>query len=320
MFSFTTDIVDGSRTPQQILTDAVTAGVADGVGLDGFQHFSSFPDVTADEVAEFRSDVDRLGIFLTELGLYDDAYADPTRRATREQRTAYLERQIRSAARLGFPGVKLGWGTDFALLDALLPVLDEAGLVLLEEAQGPLRADGDDYERRIEYAARHPDRFGFVFDLSAAMRAVPPTLIAELRSLGIPDDVVRVIDEDWADARDGAVKAHVVDLTRHLDLDADARMRLMTPFTRFGNAHVSEFRDLFGAVRGVHAKYWDLDDANAALTDAMRELSAELDRADYTGPITSEWGGHGWLKPTTHDSTLTARAHRALYRTAVEKR
>lgn len=317
MFSFTPDIVDGSRTPQQILTDAVAADVADGVGLDGFQHFSTFPDISPDEVADFRSDIERLGIFLTELGLYDDAFADPTRRATREQRAEYLARQIRSAALLGFSAVKLGWGTDFALLDALLPVLDETGLTMLEEAQGPLRAGDDDYARRIEYAARHPDRFGFVFDLSAAMRAVPPTLIAELRSLNIPDEVVRIIDEEWPDDRAGGVKTHVAELTRHLDLNADARMRLMTPFTRFGNAHVSEFRDLFDAVRGVHAKYWDLDDENSALSDSIRELSAELDRAGYKGPITSEWGGHGWLKPATHDSIATAKAHRTLYRTAV---
>lgn len=320
MFSFTPDIVDGRRTPRQILLDAMRDGVADGVGLDGFQHFAGFPDVTHAEVEEFRDDVREHGLFLAELGLYDDVFVDPRRRASIDERASYLERQIRSAAALGFSTVKLGWGTEFELLDALGPCLESTGMRVVEEAQGPVRAGGDDYARRVDYASEHSDRFGFVFDLSAAMRAVPVTLLEELDVLGIPDEAIGLIAEEWSTDRDGAVQIRVIELTASLDLSPDARMRLMTPFTRFGNSHVAEFRDLLAHVAGVHAKFWDLNDDDAALSSAMVELDEELDRSGYAGPISSEWGGHAWLSSTTHDPTTMVAAHRALYREAVNRR
>ncbi|MGN6220874.1 MAG: hypothetical protein ACTHNQ_15340 [Microbacterium sp.] len=319
MFSFTPSIVDGARRPQQILVDAVRGGAASGVGLDGFQHFVTFPDVSDEEAVAFRADVERLGIFVTELGLYDDVFVQPGRRATIAERAGHLERQIRSAVKLGFARVKLGWGTDFELLDQLAPCLRSTGVTLLEEAQGPLRAGTDDYERRLAYAAAHADHFGFVFDLSASMADLPVTFIEELHRLALPPEVIRLLADEWAEDRSGSLRDRVTAITSSLDLGADERLRLMTPFTRFGNATVSDFRDLFAHLGGVHVKFWDLSDDDGRVSRPIADLARELDRVGYQGSITSEWGGHAWLDSLTHDSLRMVRAHRALYLKTVDR-
>lgn len=317
MFSFTTEIVRGDLSPQDLLLGAREAGLAELFEIDGFQHFATFPDVSEDEADQFRSDIDRLGIRLTELGIYDDFYIDPRRRADVADRVSYLEPQIESAGRLGFPAVKIMWGVDLDVLDGLRPCLDRVGIPLYQEAQGALRADAPDVERRVEFARRHPGLFGFVFDLSACMYGAPVTYLEELRRLGVPGDVVRLIAEEWPSDRDGAIRNRVLALTDEIGLSPAARLRLMMPFGRFGNSRVSEFRDFFRLASVIHLKFWDLCDEDGMVSAPIGELCRELGRIGFTGPITSEWGGHEWLEGPGFDAITMTRGHRSLCEAAV---
>jgi sugar phosphate isomerase/epimerase len=319
MFSFTTEIVRGELTPQDLLLGARAARLAELFEIDGFQHFATFPDVSEDEADLFRADVDRLGIRLTALGIYDDFYIDPRRRAGVAGRISYLEQQIESAGRLGFPAVKIMWGVDLEVLDGLRPCLDRVGISLHQEAQGALCVDAPDVERRVEFAGRHPDLFGFVFDLSACMYGAPVTYLEELRRLGVPGEVVRLIAEEWPADRDGAVRDRVLALTDRVGLSPTARLRLMMPFGRFGNSRVSEFRDFLRLASVIHLKFWDLCDDDSIVSAPIGELCRELGRIGFAGPLTSEWGGHEWLDGPGFDAITMTCGHRSLVEAAVAR-
>jgi hypothetical protein len=318
MFSYTTELVLGRRTPQQVLLDAADAGVASRFEMDGFQHFTSFPEVSDEEAEGFRDDIARRGIELTEIGLYDDRFfVDEPGSGSMDSRVDLLTRQIDSAGRLGFPAVKLMFGADLELLDRLRPALDRHGLALYQEAQGALRAGSPELDRQLAYASAYPDTFGFVFDLSACMYGAPVTYLEELRRLGVPQEAVDLIESDWPTDRNDAVKDRVLAITRDLLLDPAARMRLMMPFGRFGNSKVSEFHDLISIARIVHLKFWDLVDEGGIVSDPIRDLHRELAKIGYAGPITSEWGGHEWLEGPEYDPDLVTQQHRGLYLQAI---
>lgn len=317
MFSFTTQIVNGARSPQQLLADARRAGLAELFEIDGFQHFSTFPDVGVAEADEFRDDVRRLGIRLTELGIYDDLYLDPLRMADISQRVSYLERQIESAHRLGFPAVKIMWGVDLKVLDGVRPCLERLGIPLYQEAQGALRAESADVERRVDFAQRHPAAYGFVFDLSACMYGLPVTYVEELRRHGVPEGAVRIIEEAWPYEFGDDLRDRVLAATDPAALSATARLRLMMPFGRFGNSRVSEWREFLGLVDVVHLKFWDLVDDDGIISAPMRELAQELERSGFAGPITSEWGGHEWLDGEGFDPVTMTRGHQSLYQATI---
>lgn len=314
MFSFTTDIVRGEG-PDALRT-AVGSGLSRRFEFDGFQHFGTLPDVTDAEAEAFRSDIADMGVTLTEMGIYDDLWRDPARKASVDERVAYLARQIRSAQRLGFGAVKLMWGVDLEILNRLRPCLEDTGLILNQEAQGSLHPDSPDVAERMAFTLKHPDSFGFVFDLSACMYGLPVTYIEELHRLRVPDDAIRLLAQEWADDRSGSLRDRALALSGD-ELTHEARLRLMMPFGRFGNSRVTEWRDFLPQVNVVHLKYWDLNDEDDLVSTPTRELAAELTRIGYSGPLTSEWGGHEWLDGGSFDGITMTRHHRLLCQNAM---
>jgi hypothetical protein len=316
MFSFTNELVLGYQSPNQLLRSIADEHLANSVELDNFQHFATAPDISDEEVEEFRSLVDERGFNLVEMGIYLDAALHPGRLMDDSERIDYLARQIRSARRLGFSAVKMMFGVDFAILDGLVPVLEQERVVLNQEVQGATRPDSPELDRQRDYAAtRGQGLLGFVFDSSACMAACPVTYLDELRRLGVPKDVVRILEEDWPSDRTSSTREAVEALTKDLDLPAQTKVRLGMPFMRFGNTPVEEFREFLHSCSVVQLKYWDLEDDANRVSGPMASVARELQRLDYAGPLTSEWGGHEWLSGPGFDAVSMTRGHRALFDT-----
>jgi hypothetical protein len=87
--------------------------------------------------------------------------------------------------------------------------------------------------------------------------------------------------------------------------------------SRFGASQIADWLPAFPWVRGVHLKFWDVDDDAGRITGPIRELAASLERLGYVGDYTSEWGGHQWMSLPTGWYDMTV-AHRKLWETAVE--
>ena len=313
LFSFTTELVAGTP-PEEVLDTVVTEAGIRRVEIDGFQHFAGLPRVTDAEAAAFREQTDRLGISLTELGIYADTGLRSDRLLTQDETVSYLADQVDSAAKLGFPAVKIMFGVDPAILEGLRPHLERTGIPIYQEVQGPIRIDSPELDRQREFAAsRGPELFGFVFDLSACMPALPVTYLEALRRLSVPEEAVRILDEEWAADRTGSVRRRVGELTAAAGLPHSVQPMLAMPFLRFGSSSVKEFRDFLPEVSIVHLKFWDLDDADGRVSTPIADLRAELGALGFSGPVTTEWGGHEYLDPGRYTALDMTRQHRELY-------
>jgi hypothetical protein len=306
MFSFTNDIVRGRE--DDAVRSVATHDLARTVEFDGPQHFASLPNLSPPEIDSFRRRLLELDLMPTQLGIYDDAWLSPTRRGSPDERVASLERQIRSAHRLGFQAVKIAWGKELPLLARLRPCLEDTGLMLTQEAQGSLDPDSPDVLERIEFVSRHPDSFAFVFDLSACMTALPVTFVDELARLGVDPLVIQTLGA-WGQAPDQELRERVLAAITPEARTADFMAKVMMPFGRFGHTTVAQWRDVLRHTATVHLKFWDLDDEAGALSTPVAELLDLLDELEYAGPLTSEWGGHEWLD---QDAVAMTRGHRAL--------
>lgn len=314
LFSFTRELMRGEMSSTEFLVHLRESEIARSFEIDGFQHFATLPDVDRREESTFRTAVSEHDIQLTQLGVYDDLFIDPRSPADAGSRVAYIARQIESASRLGFTSVKIAWGLELEILDGLRPYLERLGMSLNQEAQGSIRATSPDLARRVELALHFPDQFGFVFDLSACMYGLPVTYLDDLRRLAVAEEAVRLLGEEWpmgGDSIRGAVLAAAGPIS------PDAQLRLSMPFGRFGNSNVSEFRDFLAFVDVVHLKFWDLEDEAGIVSSPIRDLARELERTDFAGPITSEWGGHEWLPAGAADGEGMTRAHREVFRSAI---
>ncbi|HWI30206.1 MAG TPA: hypothetical protein VNT50_01835 [Microbacterium sp.] len=298
-FSFTTELVTGEHSPNEIVESLGGVPAIEAVELDGFQHFRSFPDVDEAEADEFRRLVSETGLKLIELGVYNDLVESSGRVRDLDWQATFLETQIRSAARLGFTRTKVMFGLDPELQRRLERVLDETGIRLLQEVQGKLTPSSPALDEQRSFAAARPDHFGFVFDLSATMHGVPVTFLDFLGRRGVPREAIRLISEDWAGDHTDTTKDAVVAILDRTDIDPLTRRQAMTPFTRFGNSRVKDFREFLTSVEHIHLKYWDLEDAGGIVSEPICDLRRELDLVAYDGAVTSEWGGHEWIEDAT---------------------
>ena len=88
----------------------------------------------------------------------------------------------------------------------------------------------------------------------------------------------------------------------------------MNLLIRFGRSDAAALRGILPLVGAIHLKFWDLDDCDDRVSAPIRELGGELGRAGFSGPLTSEWGGHEWLDSDPAEMT---REHLTVARAAL---
>ena len=172
LFSFTGTLLEAGRRPDEILAAVLENGLSRRIEIDAPQHFRSYPALDGAELDRTREVLERYGARLNVLGCYHDVSPAPGVLLNHDQSVDQLMRQIRAARRLGAWGVRLGLGfVPETVLAALVPVLDETGVMWVEEVQGPCRPDSEQLQRRLELVeSLAADRIRFLLDLSLACR------------------------------------------------------------------------------------------------------------------------------------------------------
>ena len=310
-FNLTPEVIRAECTAPDLAVTLVERDIAPAVEIELGQMWRGFPDPAADEVHAFRDRLAATGGRVSIVGVSIDEF-DRGRRRTDAERRAFLEPQLRASARVGATGVRLPIGQAGALLDDLVPLLDELDLVLYEEAQGhqtPQNAiTAPAYER---IAALDSPRVRLLLDISMLMPALPITYLERLEDGGIPDDLLRRLRDDW---RDPATQGAVVDLLRSGGVPGRVHTLYMNLLVRFGRSDVSDLASVLPLIAAAHLKFWDLDDADGRISRPIREIGHALRGAGFTGTLCSEWGGQEWLD---HDPWEMTERHLDLARAAL---
>jgi hypothetical protein len=317
LFSFTGTLLEARQRPDQVLGAVLDAGLSRRIEIDGPQHFRSYPAFDDAELDRTREVLERYGARLSVLGCYHDASPAPGVFLDRTRSVDLLARQIRAARRLGAWGVRLGLGyVPEAMLAALVPVLEETGVMWVEEVQGPCRPDGEPVQRRLELVdSLATDRVRFLLDLSLCMPALPTSYVDALRRNGAPEALIGRLQEAWNAADHRAASAL---LRAELDMAKPALASLyITPLTRFGCSTVADWRWFLPHVAAVHLKYWDLDDSGGVVSTPIRELRAALAETGFAGTFCSEWGGHEWMPDA--DPVAMTLGHRRIFEAAAPR-
>lgn len=318
LFSLTNELLEGSRSADELLAEVLTSGAAARIEIDAPQHFRGHPAAADAEIAATRGVLDRYGATPTLLGVYAERWAPPHAPEDRARARTALSAQLRTAEALGFGGVRVALGTlDEQDVRALLPRLERARLDLLLEVQGATAPDAPIVQDALELLDRlDHERLGILFDISVCTPGVPVSWVRALHDAGVDDRFAERVEDAWGTVT-GPELAGVV----RAALDDTPPPRGVGPLvtaclSRFGSSPVSSWVDTLARVRAVHLKFWDADDADRRISAPVRDLAAALAARGYDGGWTSEWGGHQWasLPVGWYEMTL---AHRALVEPAI---
>ncbi|WP_150954830.1 restriction endonuclease subunit R [Microbacterium testaceum] len=297
-FNLTPEVIRAERTAPDLALTLVERDIAPAIEIELGQMWRGFPDPSHAEARSFRDRLAAAGGRVSIVGVSIDEY-DRGRRRTDAERRAFLEPQLRAAAAVGASGVRLPIGQAGALLEDLVPLLEELDLVLFEEAQGheTPAAKPAAYDRMAELDTPH---VRLLLDISMLMPALPVTYLDRLEHGGIPADLLRRLRDDW---RDPATHDAVIDLLRSGGVPGPVHTLYMNLLVRFGRAHVSDLASVLPLLGAVHLKFWDLDDADHRLSDPLRDVGTALAATGFTGTLCSEWGGQEWLDDDPWETT-----------------
>jgi len=289
-FNLTPEIIRAGRTAPDLALTLVERGIASAIEMELGQMWRGFPAPQTAEAEAFRERLAAEGGRVSIVGVSIDEF-DRGRRRTDAERRAFLEPQLRAAASVGAVGVRLPIGQAGALLDDLVPLLEELDLVLYEEAQGheTPAARPAAYDRIAELDT---PRVRLLLDISMLMPALPVTYLERLERGGLPADLLDRLQGEW---RDPATHGAVIDALRSGQVPGHMHTLYMNLLVRFGRSRAHDLASVLPLLGAVHLKFWDLDDADNRLSDPLRDVGAALGATGFTGTLCSEWGGQEWL-------------------------
>jgi hypothetical protein len=192
LFSFTNELLAAERSPDDLLAEVLEADGTTLVEIDAAQHFRSFPLLDLDEVRRAAEVVRGAGARVSLLGGGADLVPGPGIRLDDEAVLVQLKAQVEAARLLGAEGIRLPFGVlPWTVLERAAEPAREAGVLLLEEVQGPADPGGPRVRERIADLERTGEpAVRLLLDLSALMSGLPPTYVDALTADGVPPETI----------------------------------------------------------------------------------------------------------------------------------
>ncbi|WP_404429526.1 hypothetical protein LG299_09375 [Microbacterium lacus] len=312
-FNWTPEMIAGDRDAVDIAVGIVENGLAVEIEAEPGQLWRSFPGRSEADATAFGARLDSAGGRVSILGASIDDWSPEGIRRTDDERFAFLLPQIEIAQQLDARGLRLPIGqAGPALLQRVLPILQETGLTLFEEIQGSQTPGSPQAGTSIDQIIDIDDpHVRLLVDISMFMPAVPETYLAQLEAAGVPAAFIETVRHEW---RDPATVGTIVGLLRSGGVPASVHTLFMDMLVRFGRSDAAVIADVLPWVGAFHLKFWDLEDSDGRVSDPIRDLGSLLSGTEFAGTLCSEWGGHEWLDD---DPTTITRDHLALARRAL---
>ncbi|MFI2566300.1 restriction endonuclease subunit R [Paenarthrobacter sp. NPDC018779] len=300
-FNWTPDIIKAERTAVDIVTGIAATGVADVVEVEPGSLWRTFPAPQDHEVDAFREALEAAGGRVGVVGCSLDDFTTTERRTT-GQRLEFLVPQLDAARRVGATGVRLPIGqAGPELLGLIQPLLHDLDLVLFEEIQGQQDPRNPRVRPALDHIAALDDaRIRVLVDISMLMPALPVTYLEELARGGVSPVLCSRLESEW---KDPATNDAVMAALRSGTVPPRIHTLFMNLLIRFGRSDASELKEILPLVGGFHLKFWDLEDADQRVSGPLQDLARLLGNEGFTGTLTSEWGGHEWLRDDPSEMT-----------------
>jgi len=321
LYSLTNEWLSGRYDLEQVLREVAARQIGPGVEIVGYQSLRSFPDVDDATADRWQALVEELGLIPTCLGSNVDTALRADRFLNAEEMTALLERQLRTAKRLGFGIVRIQIGASSEVIRRVTPLAEDLGLRLGMELHAPEGPRTEDILRvRDLYAELDSPALGFIPDFSATMRDIPPTEKQQWVEAGLPAELVPVFVQNWKTAPGTMMDRFQSFRTIALEHGAseDAIEATMGALAMHGTQPMDSWYDIADQIIHVHGKCYEFDaDGNEPSVDydAIARLLVDI---DYHGWVSTEWEGH-FFAPASVNAFDEIAAHQQLLARSLER-
>jgi sugar phosphate isomerase/epimerase len=285
LHSFTAEWVSYVWSFEDLMYNVAQLG--GGVEIVGPAHHRGFPHVPDEFVATFTSSVRRNGLTPTSYGSYADPFMRWDRELTPDELVAYTLPQLRGAARLGFPIVRL---QNYAaeVVEQLLPTAEELGVCLGYELHVPLDLYSDRTRFLVEQVERVDSPYlGLIPDAGIFARSIPQAWLAHGEAAGLSAGQVAEVAELW---NSRGTREQAEELIRGFGGSQESAEWAVHLWGSVGHSDPADLKHIFRHVIHVHGKFFSMRDGDEP-DIRYRDLVFALLDNDYQGWISSEYEG-----------------------------
>jgi sugar phosphate isomerase/epimerase len=266
---------------------AMAGQLGGGVEIVGPSHQRGFPYLTDEYESIFRSAVDRHGLTPTSYGSYADPFMLPDRDLSDDELVEYTIPQLKGAARLGFPIVRLQHFTA-EVIDRLLPWADRLDLTLGWELHVPMTLRSARTRQMLGLIEKYDTpRLGIIPDAGIFAHTVSDAHIQMGRDLGLDETIIRSALTAWEQDKELEEGLEIIGSP---DPESPITTWAGLIWDSFGRSDPAELAEVIQHVVHVHGKFFDMVDGEDPYL-RYRDLVASLMRNGYTGWISSEYEG-----------------------------
>lgn len=288
LYSFNAEFHSNKYSFEDCMALVGSLGAGQGVELVGPQMIRGFPQLSPEFEHRFKHAVERHDLRPTAYGGYGDAQRISGRWATPDEQARYLQQQVRAAARLGFPVIRLQ--SSEAVLTDLVPYAEQHGVKIGLEIHSPHRIE--DLGPLIERVEQIDSPYlGFIPDCGAFCHSCAGVYVQRFLELGVSQQIVDAILGLWEErATEDAMHAAV----DRLGGDHYAHLMALEANIYFGHSEPQALRAIMPRIVHLHGKFFDITDDGKDSAVRFPEVLEALIDGGYDGYISCEYEGHHW--------------------------
>lgn len=277
-----------------VLTAVASLGPNQGIELIGAQSLTSYPNVTSDEVGEFRALVDQTGVVPVSYCGYLERARRHGQVLSSSDATDLFDHEAAIARQLGFPAVRIN-----SAVPSILPHLDRIAErhsidVVIEIGTEPRTHEPT---WKLIEALDHvgSPRLGVIQDFTAFVRRLPDGFLRDAEASGLPTELADTVRRCWeADEpiNDAIRQVEATALSRSA---ADAAIHLAhVSYGLFRRGDIQGLSDTIPHLRHVQAKFFELGADDHEPCIPYPALISLLRASGYRGRVHSEFEGFLW--------------------------
>jgi hypothetical protein len=323
LYSFTPDFHAGRYTFEDLIVRAAELGLGPGLEVIGFQSFRNFPRISPELERRFLTLVDEHGWELSCVDGNVDVAVRADRLLTEDELVEYVGAQLETAARLGFPVLRIQNQATPRVVERLLPLAERLDVKLGMEIHAPetVRSPWVLALREL-YARLDSPYLGFIPDFGASTRGISPSVFDVFRAKGVSEALLDAIAERWDELGTREFEAHeeignFIGLAHSMGAGDHAVNLAVFAVGIHGHQDPRAWQEILPDVVHVHGKFFDIGEDGREPVVPIEELIDVLVEGGYAGYISSEY--EGWHWNTESDAFEMVARQQALCRSALER-
>jgi hypothetical protein len=300
LYSFTPDFHAGRYTFEELVVKAAELNLGPGLEVIGFQSFRGFPRVPDDVETRFLRLVDEHGWELSCLDGNVDVAIRADRLLDESEIVEYVGTQLATAARLGFPVLRIQNQATPAVVERLLPMAERLDVKLGMEIHAPetVRSPWVLALREL-YERLDSPYLGFIPDFGASTRGISPSVFDTFRKKGVSEELLDEIAARWDELGTREFEAHeeignFIALAHSHGAGDHAVNLAVFAVGIHGHQDPRAWAEILPDVVHVHGKFFDIGGDGREPVVPIEALLEVLVDGGYTGYISSEYEGWHW--------------------------